>query len=64
MAFKTRADVIQGHDGGYIVSMPDHRGREQFVGKDDFWTRVYQAAMPWKTKAEAQAKANDLNDPR
>ena len=51
-------------NGGFIVYMPDKNGKEQYVGRDGFWTRVRQAAAPWKIKKEADAMARDLNDPR
>lgn len=41
--------------GGYVIYENDEHGRPIYIGKDNYWTRVKQAAVPWKTKAEAEA---------
>lgn len=56
-----RAEVRPAN-GGWIVTEPDSKGRPLYVGKDGYWTRISQAASPWKTREEAEATVIDLNN--
>lgn len=57
------AEVIEAN-GGWIVTEPDDKGRSLYVGRDNYWTRVQQAAAAWKDKGEADAFAESLNAAR
>lgn len=57
-------DGVEVANGGWIVSEQDARGVMLYVGRDGFWTKVRQAASPFKTEQEAQAAALKLKKQR
>lgn len=51
-------------DGGWVVTHSDQKGQSFYMGRDMYWTRVKQAAQPFKTQAAAIAAADVVNDKR